>query len=162
MFERTGQMLDLAENSVLKNWVMALPRREQGVLLSAMRGCDLTPKPYYPADSGPERELVAYLRWVVLNPADNREVDIPGAFMRSKPPENWKPSQFGHYPLHWFAHLMHAFQVVSVRHPEVEHQSYASDIYTRMVGSLHLNEELSHQMITRLSEDRFEAGTVVS
>lgn len=30
--------------SVLRDWVMELPLREQGTLLTCIRGCDLTPK----------------------------------------------------------------------------------------------------------------------
>ena len=46
--------------SVLQNWVMALPLREQGTLLTAVRGCDLTPK--FPLDSL-ERRLVGSIRF---------------------------------------------------------------------------------------------------
>jgi hypothetical protein len=35
--------------SVLQDWVTELPLREQGTLLTSVRGCDLTPK--YPLDS---------------------------------------------------------------------------------------------------------------
>jgi hypothetical protein len=146
--------------SVLQNWVMELPLREQGTLLTGIRGCDLAPK--RPGTETPERRLVAFLRYCVMNPADPREVDIPHAFFQSRPPSGWKPSEFGHYPQHWYAHLMHCFEVVAYRSPNKENAALALNIYKRLVGNLHLNPETKEQMITRLSEDRIAAGTVVS
>lgn len=157
--------------SVLQDWVMELPLREQGTLLTGVRGCDLAPKildgieERYGCSTGecsPERSLIAYLRWCVMNPADPREVDIPGAFFRSTPPDVWRPSAFGHYPLHWYSHVMHCFEVVGYRHPDPETALTALEIYERLVRSLHLNVETREEMIERLSEDRIASGTVVS
>ncbi len=157
--------------SVLQDWVMKLPLREQGTILTSIRGCDLSPKnpvaidERYGCSTGEdtaERGLTAFFRWCVMNPADPREVDICGAFFQSKPPKNWKPSQFGHYPLHWYSHLMHCFEVVAYRHPDKEIAGTAYEIYARMVACLHLNPESRPQMIERLSEDRIANGTVVS
>jgi hypothetical protein len=89
-------------------------------------------------------------------------VDQPGAFMQSKPPQNWKPSQFGHMPLHWIMHLTHGFQIVGYYHPEPQHKQQALDIYLRFVRSFHLKSESKEDMDERLLEDRIEAGTVVS
>jgi hypothetical protein len=146
--------------SVLQDWVMELPLREQGTLLTGIRGCDLAPK--NPGEDTPERGLIAFLRWSVLNPADPREIDIPGAFFQSAPPIVWKPSQFGHYPQHWYAHLMHCFEVVGYRHPTAHVQATAFAIYRRLVKNLHLTAETREEMIARLSEDRIASGEVVS
>jgi len=73
---------------------MELPLREQGTLLTAVRGCDDEPKQWTArgiADS-PGRRLTAFIRWAFMNPADPREVDIPGAFFQSVPPVPFKPS----------------------------------------------------------------------
>lgn len=157
--------------SVLQDWVMALPLREQGTLLTGVRGCDLAPKnpdcidERYGCSTGEdsaERKLVAFLRYCVMNPADPREVDIPGAFFKSTPPGDWKPSQFGHYPLHWFSHVMHCFEVIGYRHPDGNLASVAYQIYYRMAHSLHLNIEHKNDMIERLSEDRIANGNIVS
>jgi hypothetical protein len=157
--------------SVLQDWVMDLPLREQGTLLTGIRGCDLAPKnsisnqERYGCSTGddtPERGLTAFLRWCVMNPADPREVDIPGAFFQSRPPRSWKPSQFGHYPQHWYAHLMHCFEVVAYRSPNEDAATHAQEVYLRLVRNLHLNPESRDEMIERLSEDRIALGTVVS
>lgn len=139
---------------------MALPLREQGTLLTAVRGCDLTPK--YPLDS-PERHLAAWVRWCFMNPADPREVDFEaGCFFRSLPPPKFKPSSIGHYPLHWVAHVMHAVEIVAFRHPDPAVARDAASIYYQLCRSLHLPTESKGQMIARLSEDRIANGSVVS
>lgn len=145
--------------SILQNWVMSLPLREQGVLLAGVRGCDLAPK--YPLDSL-ERQMTAFLRYCVLVPADEREIDIPGAFFKSRVTGDWSVSQLGHYPLHWVMHIMHAFQVVGYRHPNPRMAAEGIEVYVKIVQSLHLNVEDFHEMVMRLSEDRIESGTVVS
>jgi hypothetical protein len=158
-------------NSVLQDWVMELPLREQGTLLTGIRGCDVAPKVPCDVDerygcstgeSSAERWLVAFLRFCVMNPADPREVGIPGAFFQSTPPPVWKPSQLGHYPLHWYSHLMHCFEVISYRHPEARITYQAASIYERLVRNLHLWPESKTEMIERLSEDRITKGEVVS
>jgi hypothetical protein len=146
-------------HSVLQDWVMELPLREQGVLLTCIRGCDLTPK--LPLDST-ERQLVGFLRYCIMNPADLREVDIKGAFFQSSPPVHWKPSELGHYPLHWFIHVMHAYEVIAYRNKVPQIVTYATYVYEKMARSLHLNLETREQMVVRLSEDRIELGEVVS
>lgn len=157
--------------SVLQDWVMRLPLRAQGTLLTGIRGCDLAPKNpacnderygCSTAEDTPERALVAFLRFCVMNPADVREVDVPGAFFRSTPPKNWKPSQFGHYPQHWYAHIMHCFEVVGYCHPDHSLSWAAFEIYRRFAHNMHLPIESRENMFARLTEDRIANGTVVS
>lgn len=145
--------------SVLQEWVMALPLREQGALVVGTRGCDESPK--YPLNST-ERQLTAFLRHCVLVPADPREVGIPGAFFQDAPPRVWKQSELGHYPMHWVSHLMHAFEIVAYRHPDSRISGQASVIYHKLVAGLHLLPETKEMMISRLSEDRIANDSVVS
>jgi len=145
-------------NSVLQNWVMELPLREQGTLLTVVRGCDLTPK--QPYDSS-ERKIVSWLRFCFMNPADKREVDIKGAFFQSSVPF-FKASDFGHYPQHWYSHIMHALEIIAYRHPESHIRDNAYGLYINMVYNLHLEPESRQTMINRLSEDRYATGKVVS
>lgn len=157
--------------SVLQDWVMELPLRAQGTLLTGVRGCDLAPKMPQSiverwgcstGECSPERHLVAHLRWCFMVPADAREVDVPGAFFQSKPPENWKPSQFGHYPQHWYSHIMHCFEIIGNCHPDFKVSDRAYGIYVRLVRNMHLEPESYTTMMNRLQEDRIEADTVVS
>lgn len=145
--------------SVLQDWVMELPLRHQGTLLAIVRNCDSQPKRPY---NEPVRQLTAYLRWSFMVPADQREVDIPGAFMASIPPNGFKPSDLGHLPQHYYAHLIHALEVVAYHHPVDYVASVCRRIYFDMVHNLHLNVETKSGMEYRLTEDRLESGTVVS
>src|SRR4051812_45559306 len=116
--------------SVLRDWVMELPLREQGTLLTAVRGCDLTPK--LPLDSN-ARKLICCLRYRFLNPADEREVDAePGTFMSRQDPPDFKFSELGHLPWHWLSHVMHAIEVVGYRHPDMRERRVWGTIYYRM------------------------------
>lgn len=145
--------------SVLQEWVMKLPLREQGVLLTGIRGCDLVPK--LPLDSTP-RQLTAFIRYCVMVPHDARETDIPGAFFQSKLPKSWKASELGHLPLHWYSHIMHCYQVIGIRHPDAHIHAIAYKVYEKLVESLHLNTETDVDMVERLSEDRITKDNVVS
>ncbi len=146
--------------SVVQDWVTELPLRAQGTLLTGIRGCDLAPKVLRQETT--ERELNAFLRYCVLVPADPRELEVPGAWMRPAPPTDWRPSQFGHYPLHWYSHLMHCFQVVGYCHPTYDIRIEAFEIYDRLVEALHLRPESKEAMFQRFEEDRIASGTVVS
>lgn len=153
------------ENSVLQKWVIDLPLREQGTLLTGVRGCDFEAKTWSSKGVAysPGRRLTAFIRWCFLNPADIREVDYEeGSFFRSIPPDPFKPSEFGHLPEHWYAHVMHSLEIIGYRHPDERIAKIAYNLYCKMVYNLHLNPETKEQMTIRLSEDRITAGTVVS
>lgn len=151
--------------SVLQPWVMELPLREQGTLMTAVRGCDFEAKTWNETGVAysPGRRLTAFIRHTFMVPADPREVDSQeGAFMMSTPPDPFKPSEFGHLPQHWYSHVMHALEIIMYRHPTVYVRGQARLMYEAMVHNLHLNVETKEQMVERLSEDRIKAGTVVS
>lgn len=152
--------------SVLQDWVMELPLREQGTLLTAVRGCDTEPKVWTSQGIvySPGRRLTAFIRFCFMNPADIREVDYEeGSFFQSRPPNPFKPSEFGHLPQHWYSHVMHALEVIAFRCPEVmEKADPALRLYLAMVKNLHLEPETTNRMIIRLSEDRISTKTVVS
>lgn len=152
-------------NSVLQDWVMDLPKRYQGTLLTAVRGCDDEPKTWTSTGVAysPGRRITAFIRWCFMNPADEREVDVEeGAFFMSTPPNPFSPSAFGHLPQHWYSHVMHSLEIVGYHHPSENVRKQAYDMYAKMVHSLHLNVESSSQMYFRLTEDRIKSGKVVS
>lgn len=152
-------------NSVLQNWVMELPLRHQGTLLTAVRGCDNEPKSWtrQGVAYSQGRRLTAFIRYCFMNPADPREVDREeGAFFQSNPPDPFKPSEFGHLPQHWYSHAMHALEIIGQRHPDSRIGGQAFRLYLLMVHNLHLNPETTSQMEARLTEDRIAKGTVVS
>ena len=98
-----------------------------------------------------------------MNPADLREVDEEeGAFFMSNPPDPWKPSAFGHLPLHWYTHVMHSLEIISYHHPSLEVRTDCRRMYLKMVSNLHLYPESEEQMFERLTEDRMLKGTVLT
>lgn len=151
--------------SVLQDWVVALPLRFQGTLLTAPRGCDDEPKSWTKTGVAYSqgRRLTAFIRYCFMNPADPREVDAEeGAFFMSKPPDNFKPSEFGHLPQHWYSHAMHALEIIGYYHPDGLLRDQAYVLYRRMVRNMHLNPETKEQQWERLTEDRIAKGEVVS
>ncbi len=144
---------------------MELPLRFQGTLLTAVRGCDDEPKTWTSTGVAysPGRRLTAFIRWCFMNPADPREVDKEeGAFFMSTPPRDCKPSQFGHLPQHWYAHVMHALEIIGNYYPDEYTRLEAQHLYHLFVRNLHLNPETKDQQWARLTEDRIATGTVVS
>lgn len=150
--------------SVLQDWVTKLQLREQGTLLTAVRGCDDEPKQWHSTGfaESPGRRITAFIRFCFMNAADPREIDIPGAFYQSTPPDPFRPSEFGHLPQHWYAHAMHALEIIGYRHPDVTIAGLAKMCYVKMVENLHLNPESKDQMQHRLGEDRISLNNVVS
>lgn len=147
------------KRSVLNDWVMELGLREQGTLLTAIRGCDLAPK--YPLDSV-EKTLTAFIRFAVMFPFDAREIDsTPGCFMQSKIPADFKPSSMDHYPSHYVMHLVHALEVIGYKCPHSDIKAQALKAYFKFVKSFHLNYETVQQMTDRLSEDRIANNNIV-
>jgi hypothetical protein len=159
-----GQPITLT-GSVLQPWVMCLPLRFQGTLLTAVRGCDFEPKTWTRTGVAysPGRRITAFIRWCFMQPADPREVSREeGAFFMDTPPENFKPSEFGHLPQHWYSHIMHALEIVGYYHPDPNTKDIGHKLYCEMVHSFHLNIETKDQQWKRLTEDRIAKGTVVS
>lgn len=151
--------------SVLQDWVIDLPLRFQGTLLTAVRGCDDEAKTWNSIGVAysPGRRLTAFIRYCFMNPADAREIDSEeGAFFMSTPPNPCKPSEFGHLPQHWYSHVMHALEIIGYHHPDHLIRAQGYSLYVNFVKNLHLNPEEMDQQYRRLTEDRIASGTVVS
>lgn len=146
-----------ATGSILRDWVIDLPLRHQGVLIAAVRGCDSTPK----EDSS--KPIIRALRYVFMRPFDEREVDKPRSFMTTGFTE---ADQIGflrdwdHYPIHYVQHLMHAAEVVGYCHPDQRERNRWSHLYRMICHKLHVNPETPSEMHVRLTEDRIRSGTV--
>jgi hypothetical protein len=137
--------------SVLRDWVMKLPLRHQGVLVAAIRGCDGAPK------ENSAKPIVRALRYAVMNPADEREVGMNSAFMRRGFSDDELRAflrDWDHYPIHFVIHLMHACEVVAFCGSHKNEAIAFQSAYYRMVRKLHLNPESPGEMHDRLTEDR--------
>ena len=81
--------------------------------------------------------------------------------LRATRPRQRKVLALGHYPLHWLSHVMHAMEIIGYRHPNQSLRYRFHDLYEQWFIACTYIEQCS-EMISRLSEDRIEKGTVVS
>lgn len=144
--------------SILQEWVEKLGLRYQGVLVSAIRGCDTASK------QDPSKGLVRSYRAEVLRAhagdprksksfiekVDDRAVaERMSAFVN-----NWD-----HYPLHYVVHLIHAAQIVGYYHPDCDTQALWHVFYKNACNKLHMSYESKEALAFRLEapEDSFFA-----
>lgn len=150
---------DDPQGGVLRPWVRKLPLRFQGVLVTAIRGCDGAPK------EDPSKSLSRMIRRAVLNPADPRESLKEGGFFGFSVSRMLKDTEdlfhsLDQYPLHYVMHLCHASQIIGYCHPKTVYQDLFETIYFTFCLTFHLQPEMFPDMETRLTEDRVQAGTV--
>lgn len=134
---------------------MELPLRHQGVLVTAMRGCD---------GAGKEvsvKHLLRELRGLVLVPFDVRELDYKKGFITAFDPGHTKPyfdtfirDEMEALPMHFVTHLMHAIQVVAYHCPFNAVREVYHIRYHKMASRFHLRPEHKAGMDERLTEDR--------
>lgn len=142
--------------SVLQSWVEQLGLRHQGLILTAIRGCDTAPK------EDASKALTRCYRAATLNafvgdPAKARTfieaVDVEelaarmDAFRRN----------LDHYPHHYVMHLIHAAEVVGYKHPEPLLAAIWCGFYIALCQGLHVQPESEVDMDARLTaaEDDF-------
>lgn len=143
--------------SVFQEWVHDLPFMQQSVLMSAMRNADMVEKGH------PSKDLIRwYRRCTVLSAFDRKALDDPhapgggsytgpiqvkldqahDAFLRARDGMS----------LHYYAHAMHAFQILGYKHPNENVRIGWRDVYLRMVNALHLHPESKEEMNLRLGD----------
>ncbi len=105
-------------SSILQPWVEALGLRHQGVIVSAMRGCDTA------ARHDPSKLFHRLLRGAVLLPHCGRFA-TPLTYIVVEPDEDkwWagvRPflDSWDHYPNHYVVHVIHAAEIIGYYGPE--------------------------------------------
>jgi hypothetical protein len=169
--------------SILHDWVMDLPLRHQGVLLTGIRGCDGVPK------HDLSKPVMRAIRFFVLINYDMRETICETGFTY------WDPKAFregveilaknlDEYPVHFVFHMLHALEVIGYHFPVgafIHEPEYAERLtkdghglaqaedycgtlfrwaYEKLVRKFHLNSETYDQLQARLHEDRVADKTV--
>lgn len=138
--------------SVLQDWVMELGLRHQGVLLTAIRGCDTAPK------HDPSKLFTRCLRNMILN-CHCGDASKAATFIEAVdlPELNKRFLDFrknlDHYPHHYVMHVVHAIQIIGYKHPEDKSRAVWSTFYTYLCNGLHMNEETEKQLDARLNAD---------
>lgn len=153
----TGAVIHSAPRSVLQDWVCRLPFMQQSVLLSAIRNEDCVEK------DDPSKDLIRwYRRCVLISAFDRRALTDPrapggGSFTGPIDDINAAADAFirrrDAMSLHYYAHAMHAFQIVGYKHPINTIAAFWESVYVRMANALHLYPEYSVQMDARLGDD---------
>lgn len=143
---------------ILKDWVTVIGLRHQGVLLSAIRGCDSVLR----EDSS--KYLVRVYRGILLN-AHCGDAAKASSFITPYDSADWSDyvdeffRSIDHYPNHWLLHWMHACEIVGYKHPDDNIRMEFNSLYIRLVKKFHLNPETESQLDCRLNadEDKFSA-----
>ncbi len=139
--------------SILQDWVAGLGLRHQGVLLTAVRGCDTA-----------HRDDVVKL----LSKAIRAETLVPfcgdlyrsAAFMHYYSDDDLRKHfatfrrAFGHHPLHYVRHLILAVQVVGYYHPA--RSELWREFYFSMCRKMRMSPESKEDMDARLNMDEEE------
>ena len=153
-------------NSIIQDWAAELGLRHQGVLVSAIRGCDGLPREttgkevvrFYrscvlKAHCGHPRDAVSYMIW----PKSSGEMlGYGSAFF---------DGGMDHYPMHWLTHFMFAAEILGFYYPhpsphslDYEIRDFWSVFYHTLVHKLHLNPETKDQLDKRLGLAEKEFG----
>lgn len=143
--------------SVLNPWMSKLTFMQQSVLLAMVRNADGIGKHH------PQKELIKWFRRCILQSAFDRchltEPDMPGGGSFTGPVANvhdalnefiWARDEM---TLHYFAHAMHAFEILGYHYPDEQWRKFWFDAYHRMVNALHLEPESKYEMDKRLSDN---------
>ncbi len=137
---------------LLQPWVQRLGLRHQGVLVSAVRGCDAVPR------DDPSKAVVRVYRTLILNAhvGDHRR---SASFFEVVPLEELS-SRFDalkrhtdHLPVHYLLHLLHAVEIVGYHHPDIAVRSTWLGLYWMLCRRLHVQPETQQQL-----DDRLNAG----
>mgnify|MGYP001598667992 CR=1 FL=1 len=134
---------------ILKAWVAKLGLRHQGLLLTAVRGCDTATK------HDPSKALVRCYRATVLNAhcGDPRKtatfIEVVDHAELLKRMEAFR-TNCDHYPNHYIMHFVHAVAVVGYKAPREEQSDLWLPFYRLMCSSMHFNPETEEQMDRRL------------
>lgn len=159
----------MANSSVLCDWVTNLTLMQQSVLLSALRAPDGEAKGHR------AKPLIRWYRRCVLKSAfDGGELSNPwhpggGSFTGPsvEVPSNWPDERLevlssvvddflvsrDEMTLHYYAHFMHAAEIIGYKHDREHIRKCWKEIYIRMVLALHLRPESEQDMDKRLGDN---------
>jgi len=138
--------------SVLQDWVMELGLRFQGVLVSAIRGCDTA------ARHDKSKVLQRIYRSEILNTHCGDPKKSKSYILAANVPETVKRMKeflddCDQYPLHYVMHFLHAAEIIGYFHPDLERKDMWHSFYVQGCKKLHVSSELRCELIARLESD---------
>lgn len=142
----------LREDSIIQQWAADLGLRHQGVLVSAIRGCDSVSR------DDPSKYLVRVYRGILLRP-HCFDISKAASFMLPFSGPNWEEEKINflksidHYPNHWILHFAHACEIVGYKHPEAKIRVPFYELYYLLVKKFHMRPEDEAALDRRLNAD---------
>lgn len=142
---------------IMQDWVNKLGLRHQGVLVSAIRGCDTVSR------DEASKWLARFYRACILN-AHIGDVKKSVSFIKwMEPDEFWGYANtvlnfHDHLPHHYIMHMVHSAEILGYYHPDPIVNAMWRDFYHLFADKLHMNVETKEQLDHRLhaSETEFE------
>ena len=141
-------------NSIIQDWAAELGLRHQGVLVSAIRGCDGLPREdaskwlvrFYracllKAHVGDPAKAASYMEWPE-SPAEAYEKRV--IFFEGG---------LDHYPTHWLTHFIFAAEIMGYYHPTEWIRIFWNNTYNKLVHKLHFHPETKEELDFRLNKD---------
>jgi hypothetical protein len=122
--------------SVLQDWVVALPIRMQSTLVLSLRGPDGYNVPNV-------RAWVRWLRGHAFKPGNPN--NVRNFMLDTEPPQLVEKGMLAReletLPQHFYGHLMHSVEVVAYRHPDPAVSRRAYEMYEGMCDLMHVSVE---------------------
>lgn len=155
--EEPNEKKKINMSTVMQPWTFNLGLRHQGILLAAVRGCDLIPKGHV------SKSIVRALRSDILNSfcVDPKKaasfievfsyqqfIDLTKKFLYDLDP----------YPVHYLLHLTHAAEILGYKHPTLEISDRWRIFYFGVVRKFHMKPETEADLDKRLNatEEEFK------
>lgn len=138
--------------SIMQPWTAKLGLRHQGVLVSAIRGCDSVER------EDASKHLVRMYRGILLR-AHCGDIKKAATFMVPFDQEIWDHTSadflrsIDHYPNHWLLHWMHACEIVGYKHDMEDIRQSFNHMYIKLVRKFHLLPESEQLLDERLTAD---------
>jgi len=141
--------------SILLPWVQEVGLRHQGVIVSALRGCDTAPR------HDPSKLAQRILRGAVLLPHCGRFANPKTYIVKEPDEQKWweymKPflESWDHYPNHYVMHFIHAAEIIGYHGP-LDDPTYSERwlrFYLRACHKLHLRHETAGDLDERLNAE---------
>ena len=134
---------------ILQDWVLEMGLRHQGVLLTAVRGCDTAPK------NDASKDLQRCLRETFLVPFctdSSKSVSFIEKVSDDELQRRMKEftKSFDNYACHYVLHIVHAAEIIGWYHPDSLTASRWNTFYRTMCKKMHFNSEGKDQLDYRL------------
>jgi hypothetical protein len=142
-------------NPIFQDWVMCLGLRLQGVLVSAIRGCDTVQR------HDNSKVLTRIYRSEILRTHGTDPKKSKSFIMVADIPETVKYmtellNDCDHLPQHYVMHFLHAAEILGYTHPDYERRDMWNSFYLVACRKYHLRPEPYSEMVDRLEKEEDE------